>query len=307
MNRDRLRRARRELVAACRRSRSTGSASLRRSTRSSPVSCPSTGAAGTPSTQGTVLFTGSLNRNIGCSGTWLADLRVPRRRREQVVVPGPQRPARRRHQPGNPRRSLPQRPAPFPRGVSGSATSYACPSWSDGAYWARRGPAHGTPAEPWFTEDDVRCLAALSEPIADAIPAGAAGRPVGFGRPLRADGPGVVVFDGDGSPESHLAGAPSTGSGRWSRFPPPVDPSRVQDRPGGRCPSPHRRPRPGPAADRRPVPGADQVGRVAAAVRHPAGRAAPATAPPSSSSLPPRPPSLRWSRSPTDCPSESPR
>ena len=112
------------------------------------------------------------------------------------------------------------------------------------------------------------CLASLSEPIAD-----------GFRRALLvtgpgavdspANGPGVIVFDRDGNPES--------------LSPPGQDPmqigarSRVRTRAGSWL-----------------------------LLYGPGWRADRTTAPPSSSSPPPRPPSPRSSPSPTGCPSESP-
>ena len=64
---------------------------------------------------GTVLFTGSLNENVGCSGHVAGRARVRDRRRQQVVVPRPQRPPRGRDQHRHPRPAHAQRPPPLAR------------------------------------------------------------------------------------------------------------------------------------------------------------------------------------------------
>jgi len=188
-----------------------------------------------------VLFTGSLNQHIGCSGSWLATY-------EYVVedvnkwwflarsgrIAGATSLATH----GDLSRSARHRS----RESLGTGDELRASFVIGGTYWAAVGLLRDA-GEPWFTEDDVRCLASLSEPIVH-----------GFRRslvtasdaaPSPAEGPGVIVFDGAATSRSF------------------------------------RRSPPGPAE--------------------------PATAPPSSSGRPPRPPSPRWSRSPTVCPSGSRR
>ena len=170
---------------------------------------------------GTVLFTGSLNRNIGCSGSWLATYEylvedvnkwwfLARSGRiagaTSLATHGDlSRSARHRsHQ------SL------------GIGDELRVSFVVGGTYWAAVGLLRDA-SEPWFTEDDVRCLAALSEPIADGFrralliaPSAAADSP--------AEGPGVIVFDGDGNPESLSPGAQHW-IGQMVEIPPPATPA----------------------------------------------------------------------------------
>lgn len=71
---------------------------------------------------------------------------------------------------------------------------------NDGTYWGAAGFLRDK-GEPWFTEADVRALASLSAPIADgfrrALIVGAVGPDPDLER-----GPGVVIFDENGVPES---------------------------------------------------------------------------------------------------------
>lgn len=90
-----------------------------------------------------------------------------------------------------------------------------------GTYWAAAGLLRDAD-QRWFTEDEVRCLAVLAEPIAD-----------GFRRALLvteasaadnlATGPGVIVFDGDGNPELVSPGAEHW-IGEMVEIPPPRTP-----------------------------------------------------------------------------------
>ena len=170
---------------------------------------------------GTVLFTGSLNRNIGCSGSWLATYEylvedvnkwwfLARSGRiagaTSLATHGDlSRSARHRsHQ------SL------------GIGDELRVSFVVGGTYWAAVGLLRDA-SESWFTEDDVRCLAALSEPIADGFRrallvalSGAAHSP--------AEGPGVIVFDGDGNPESLSPGAQHW-IGQMVEIPPPATPA----------------------------------------------------------------------------------
>lgn len=228
---------------------------------------------------GTVLFTGSLNQNIGCSGTWLATY-------EYVVddvnkwwflarsgrIAGATSLATH----GDLSRSARHRSHEAYGIVDELRVSFVI----GGTYWAAASLLRDA-GQQWFTEDDVRCLASLSEPIAD-----------GFRRALLvtapgaadtdspAHGPGVIVFDGDGNPES-------LSPRRSPPAPAPPTPART------RCRSAR-----GPEFE------LDQARGCCTA---PGWRAERTTAPPSSSSRPPRPPSPRSSPSPTDCPSASPR
>src|SRR5918995_7133626 len=148
---------------------------------------------------GTVLFTGSLNQSIACSGAWLAEY-------EYVVEDvnkwwflarsGRRAGATSLATHGDLSRSARHRS----QEAYGIGDELRGSFVVDGAYWGAAGFLRDSD-RPWFTEDDVRFLATLSEPIAAA-----------FRRALltprvttdegRADGPGVVVFDEHGKVES---------------------------------------------------------------------------------------------------------
>ncbi len=148
---------------------------------------------------GTVLFTGSLNQNVGCSGAWLAEY-------EYVVEDvnkwaflarsGRRAGATSLATHGDLSRSARHRS----HAASGIGDELRGSFVVDGTYWGAAGFLRDRD-RPWFTEDEVRGLASLSEPIAAA-----------FRRALltpwvttdegRDDGPGVVVFDEHGKVES---------------------------------------------------------------------------------------------------------
>ncbi len=170
---------------------------------------------------GTVLLTGSLNQNIACSGFWLAE-------HEYVLddvnkwsflarsgrVAGASSLATH----GDLSRSARHRSVES----NGIADELRGSFSVDGTYWAAAGFLRDA-GEPWFTDEDVRFLASLDEPIAVAFrrsllaPAGTAERP-------RDDGPGVVVFDEHGEAESI-----SPAAERWIEqmveVPPPSTPA----------------------------------------------------------------------------------
>lgn len=148
----------------------------------------------------TVLFTGSLNHRVSCSGSWLAE-------HEYVIDDVNKwsflaRSGRLAGATGlathgdlsRSARHLSQKTAGIGDELRGSFVV-------DGMYWGAAGFLRNSD-DPWFTEDDVRALASLCEPIA-----------AGFRRALLIasattehssgdDGPGVVVFDEHGHMES---------------------------------------------------------------------------------------------------------
>src|SRR5262245_44059007 len=141
---------------------------------------------------GTVLFTGSLNQNVGCSGTWLAEY-------EYVVEDvnkwwflarsGRRAGATSLATHGDLSRSARHR-SHESHGIGDELRGSFV---ADGAYWGAAGFLRDRD-RPWFTEEDVRFLASLSEPIAEAfrralLTAGAGSEEPGD------DVPGVVVFD----------------------------------------------------------------------------------------------------------------
>ncbi|WP_322752483.1 helix-turn-helix transcriptional regulator [Frankia sp. Cas3] len=147
----------------------------------------------------TMLLTGSLNQNIDYSGSWLAT-------HEYVLDDvnkwwflarsGRQAGATSLATHGDLSRSARHRS----HEASGIGDELRGSFVADGTYWAAASFLRDE-SEPWFTEADVRLLASLCEPIA-----------VGFRRALlatavttehpRDDGPGVVMFDEYGDPES---------------------------------------------------------------------------------------------------------
>ena len=170
---------------------------------------------------GTVLFTGSLNQNIACSGTWLATheyLVEDVNKWWFLARSGRMAGASSLATHGDLSRSARHRS----HQTYGIGDELRVSLVSGGTYWAAAGLLRDA-GEPWFTEDDVRALVSLSEPLAD-----------GFRRALlvsppatdagRADGPGVVVFAADGSPES-LSPAAEHWIGQMTEIPAPAVPA----------------------------------------------------------------------------------
>ncbi|MFN2463673.1 MAG: LuxR C-terminal-related transcriptional regulator [Candidatus Dormibacteria bacterium] len=153
---------------------------------------------------GTVLFTGSLNNNIGCSGSWLAE-------HEYLIDDVNQwwflaRSGRRvgasslaTH--GDLSRSARHR-SHESYGVGDELRGSFV---ADGTYWGAAAFLRDED-RPWFTEEEVHFLRNLCDPIAE-----------GFRRALLVaavtsedcpdDGPGVVIFDEGGAVESISPGA----------------------------------------------------------------------------------------------------
>lgn len=157
---------------------------------------------------GTVLFTGSLNQNVGCSGTWLAEheyLIEDVNKWWFLARSGRLAGATSLATHGDPSRSARHRS----HEAYGIDDELRGSFVSDGAYWGSAGFLRDR-GQPWFTEEDVGFLASLSELLA-----------VGFRRAVLAlaiaatdadieDGPGVVVFD-----ERNVAESISPAAERW--------------------------------------------------------------------------------------------
>jgi DNA-binding CsgD family transcriptional regulator len=163
---------------------------------------------------GTVLFTGSLNENIACSGTWLAEheyviedvnkwwflARSGRLAGASSIATHGQLSRSARH----------RSHASYGLGDELRAAFVA-----DGTYWGAVGllREHGA---PWFTTADERLLASLSEPVARGIrrtmlptavvAADMVAAEVDVAEVV-ADAPGVVLFGDDGRLESVSPGA----------------------------------------------------------------------------------------------------
>lgn len=170
---------------------------------------------------GTVLFTGSLNQNVGCSGAWLAEY-------EYVVEDvnkwwflarsGRRAGATSLATHGDLSRSARHRS----HEAYGIGDELRSSFVVDGAYWGAAGFLRDSD-RPWFTEDDVRFLASLSEPIAAAFRRALLTPWVTTEEPYD-DGPGVVVFDEHGEVES-ISPAAERWIGQFIEVPPPSVPA----------------------------------------------------------------------------------
>ena len=169
---------------------------------------------------GTVLFTGSVNHNLDCSGSWLAQ-------HEYVIEDvnkwwflarsGRRAGATSLATHGDLSRSTRHRS----HAAYGIGDELRGSFVVDGVYWGAAGFLRDSD-QPWFTDVEVRFLASLSERIAE-----------GFRRALLTVvtthqgpevGPGVVVFDAEGNPES-LSPAAERWIEQMVEVPPPSTPA----------------------------------------------------------------------------------
>lgn len=148
---------------------------------------------------GTVLFTGSLNQGVACSGSWLAN--------HEYVVEDVNKwwfLARSGRQAGATSIATHGDLSRSPRHVSqeayGIEDELRAAFVADGTYWGAAAFLRDK-GKPWFTEADVTTLATLSAPIASgfrrALVLGAVTSDINIQH-----GPGVVVFDEGGVLES---------------------------------------------------------------------------------------------------------
>lgn len=148
---------------------------------------------------GTVLFTGSVNRNVTCSGSWLAH-------HEYVVEDvnkwwflarsGRHAGATSLATHGDLSRSARHRS----QAAYGIGDELRGSFVADGNYWGAAGFLRDSDRQ-WFTEGDVQFLASLSSVIAAGLRASLVSRAVTTELVQAADGPGVVVFDEHGRAE----------------------------------------------------------------------------------------------------------
>jgi len=170
---------------------------------------------------GTILFTGSVNRNVGCSGSWLAH-------HEYVIEDvnkwsflansGRIAGATSIDTHGELSRSTRHRS----HEALGFGDELRVSLVADGIYWGASAflrAAH----EPWFTEAEVQALVALAPLIATGLRRALLAQPIS---PYAAvdHGPGVVVLDENGEPES-ISGAAERWIGELIEEPPPSTPS----------------------------------------------------------------------------------
>ena len=171
---------------------------------------------------GTVLFTGSLNRNVGCSGSWLAE--------HEFVIDDVNKWSFLAHS-GRLAGALSlathgdlSRSARHRSHVGyGIGDELRAAFVVDGSYWGAVGLLRDQD-RPWFTEDDVRVLAGLSEVIARGARRSIVNVVVEDLVPTT-EGPGVVVFDADGQPES-ITPAAEHWISCMREFPPPPTPAQ---------------------------------------------------------------------------------
>jgi len=147
---------------------------------------------------GTVLFTASLNRNIACSGTWLAH-------HEYVVEDvnkwwflarsGRKAGATSLATHGDLSRSARHRT----HEAYGIGDELRGSFVVDGVYWGAAAFLREE-GEPWFNEQEQRMLASLCETLADRFRRAMLLATVVEQAP-QDTAPGVVIFDGEGTPE----------------------------------------------------------------------------------------------------------
>jgi DNA-binding CsgD family transcriptional regulator len=168
-----------------------------------------------------VLFTGSLNQNVACSGSWLATyeyLVEDVNKWWYLARSGRIAGATSLATHGDLARSARHRT----HEAYGIGDELRVSFVIGGTYWAAAGLLRDAD-QRWFTEDEVCCLALLAEPIAD-----------GFRRALLvttdnaadtlASGPGVIVFDGDGDAEL-ISPSAEHWIGQMVEIPPPCTPA----------------------------------------------------------------------------------
>ncbi len=168
---------------------------------------------------GTILFTGSVNRGVGCSGSWLAHYEYvvdDVNKWSFLANSGRIAGATGIDTHGDLARSARHRS----REGHGFGDELRVSLVADGVYWGAAAFLRYAD-QPWFTETDVSALAALAPCIAAGLRRTVAASLSG----PRVDwGPGVVVFDAGGNAESTSAAAE-----RWIselvEDPPPAHPS----------------------------------------------------------------------------------
>jgi DNA-binding CsgD family transcriptional regulator len=157
---------------------------------------------------GTILFTGSANRNVACSGSWLAH-------HEYVIddvnkwsflarsgrIAG----AIGIDTHGDPTRSARHRS----QETYGFGDELRVALVVDGIYWGAAAFLRYAD-QPWFTQAEVSALSALSASMATGLRRTIASHLPPPANPFVDHGPGVVVFDEHGRPESI-----STAAERW--------------------------------------------------------------------------------------------
>jgi DNA-binding CsgD family transcriptional regulator len=170
---------------------------------------------------GTILFTGSVTHEVGCSGSWLAH--------HEYVVEDVNKWSFLAHSGriagatsidthGDLSRSTRHRS----QESYGFGDELRVSLVVDGVYWGAAGFLRHAD-RPWFTEAEVQTLTWLAPSIAVGLRRSALGPPLHAG-PRFDHGPGVVVFDAAGEPES-ISGAAEQWIAEMVEDPPPDSPA----------------------------------------------------------------------------------
>jgi DNA-binding CsgD family transcriptional regulator len=171
---------------------------------------------------GTVLFTGSVHRDIACSGTWLANY--------EYVIEDVNKWSFLAHSGrfagatsiathGDLSRSARHRS----QEAFGIGDELRVSFVEHGGYWGAVGFLRDAD-RPTFAETDVAWLASLSATVASGIRRSLARRAVDVEVVPAADGPGIVVFDDQGRPEM-LSPAAEQWIAQFVEDPPPANPA----------------------------------------------------------------------------------
>lgn len=170
---------------------------------------------------GTVMFTGSVNRNVGCSGSWLAhheyvaeDVNKWSFLAQSGRIAGATSIATY----GDLSRSARHRS----QNDFGFGDELRVSFVSEGIYWGAAGFLREANA-PTFHENDVEAVRALADVIAVGLRRALTATPSVVATTLE-HGPGVVVFRGDGAPES-ISPAAERWIGELDEHPPPESPT----------------------------------------------------------------------------------
>lgn len=140
---------------------------------------------------GTVLLTGSVNQGVSCSGAWLAEheyLIEDVNKWSFLARSGKLAGASSLATHGDLSRS-PRHRSHEAYGIEDELRGSFV---ADGNYWGAAGFLRDR-GEPWFTDEDVRFLASLSEPLAEGLRRALVS--MATVEDASKDGPGVVIFD----------------------------------------------------------------------------------------------------------------
>lgn len=166
---------------------------------------------------GTIMFTGSVNHNVGCSGSWLAhheyvaeDVNKWSYLAHSGRIAGASSIATH----GDLSRSERHRS----HASLGYGDELRVSFVRDGVYWGAAAFLRAAD-EPAFTEADVEVVRSLAESVAAGLRRSLAAAPLVAATPVE-HGPGVVVFDAAGAPES-ISPAAERWIGELEEYPAP--------------------------------------------------------------------------------------